>query len=215
MELNSCTYITSSTGYVAKIDYSGKGWLSGKKNSFTAALYPEGKEKDILYSVDGQWTDTFTIKKGNSKIPSVLETYNANTAKTTPLSVKPLDQQEPYESNRAWNKVAEGIIKGNMDQVHVEKSKIENEQREMRRKEQAEGREWQRRFFKRSNKPEPFWEKLAKPIGERIEADKTGGVWRFDESKKAEQAARENSTESQQVPTQGAAMGQQAPLKAE
>lgn len=86
-----------------------------------------------------------------------------------------------------------------MDTVHVEKSKIENEQREMRRKEQAEGREWQRRFFKRSSPPDPAFEKLVRPIpGERIEAEKTGGVWRFDESKKEEGAM-------QKVPTQGAA----------
>ena len=212
VELNSCTYITSSTGYMAKIDYSGKGWVSGKKNSFTATLYPEGKEKDVLYNVEGQWTDSFTIRKGSSKHGQALDTYNANTAKTTPLKVRPLEQQEPYESNRAWHKVAEGIIKGNMDQVHVEKSKIEIEQREMRKKEQAEGREWQRRFFKRSDKPEPMWEKLAKPMGERIEADKTGGVWRFDESKRAEQAAKMESVQGQEVPTAGAAMSQQEPL---
>ena len=178
-------------------------------------MHPEGKEKDILYSVDGQWTDAFTLKQGSGKDAKVLETYNANTAKTTPLKVKPLDQQEHFESNRAWQKVAEGIIKGNMDQVHQEKSKIENEQRELRRKEHAEGREWERRFFKRNDKPESLWEKLAKPIGERIEADKTGGVWRFNESKKEEQAARENAADHQEAPEQGSAMAQQAPLKAD
>lgn len=153
------------------------------------------------------------MKKGSGKNADALETYNANTAKTTPLKVKPLEQQEHFESNRAWAKVAEGIIKGNMDQVHQEKSKIENEQRELRKKEQAERREWQRRFFKKSDKPEPLWEKLAKPIGERIEADKTGGVWRFDESKKEEQAARENQANHHEVSALGSAVAQQAPLK--
>ena len=28
VELNSSTYIQSSTGYTARIDYSGKGWVS-------------------------------------------------------------------------------------------------------------------------------------------------------------------------------------------
>ena len=114
-----------------------------------------------------------------------IEMYNAKTSKTTPLIVAPLDQQDPYESNRAWQHVAAGIQKGDMDTVHVEKSKIENSQRELRKKEQAEGREWQRRFFSRSSPPNPIFEQLVKPIpGERIEADKTGGVWRFDEAKK-------------------------------
>ena len=80
-------------------------------------------------------------------------------------------------------------MKSDMDTVHIEKSKIENAQRELRRKEQAEGRQWQRRFFKRSSPPDPLFDRLAKAIpGERIEAEKTGGVWRFDESKKAERA---------------------------
>lgn len=66
MELNKSSTITSSTGYVAKIDYSGKGWVTGKKNSFTATLSKEGS-KDILYTIDGQWTDSFSIKEGKSK----------------------------------------------------------------------------------------------------------------------------------------------------
>ena len=70
-----------------------------------------------------------------------------------------------------------------MDTVGVEKSKIENAQRELRKKEQAEGREWQRRFFKRVSLPCPTFEKLARPIAEKIESDKTGGVWRFDSDK--------------------------------
>ena len=189
VELNSATYITSSTGYTAKIDYAGKGWLSGKKNSFTATLHPTGKEKEVLYTAEGQWSDTFTIRQGGgsslSKLKTEpLETYDAKTAKITTLTVPPLDQQDPYESNRAWQTVAEGIKKGNMDQVHIEKSKIENAQRELRKKEREEGREWKRRFFKKGSTPEAAVEKLAKPAGERIEPDKTGGIWRFDDSKK-------------------------------
>ena len=172
---------------MAKIDYSGKGWVSGKKNSFTATLYPTGKEKDILYTIEGQWTDSFTIKAGGGsglKKAEPIETYSAKTTKITPLQVAPIDQQDPLESNRAWQKVAEGIMKSDMDVVHNEKSKIEISQRELRRKEQAEGREWQRRFFLRSSPPDPLFERLAKPIpGEKIEAEKTGGVWRFDQSK--------------------------------
>ena len=181
---------------MAKIDYSGKGWLSGKKNSFIATLFPIGKEKDILYTIEGQWTDSFTIKAGGGSglkkhSGDPIDSYNAKTAKTTPLIVPPLDQQAPYESNRAWQSVAAGLQKGAMDIVHIEKSKIENAQRELRRKEQAEGREWQRRFFKKlpANTDDMF-EKLARPCGERIEAEKTGGVWRFDESKKTHQAGQ-------------------------
>ncbi|SLM35142.1 oxysterol-binding protein [Lasallia pustulata] len=172
VELNKATYISSSSGYVAKIDYSGKGWLSGKKNSFTATLFPEGREKEVLYTIDGQWTDGFTIRQGGGgkKSCPVLETYDAKAAKTTPLTVAPLELQDPLESHRAWRKVAEAIVKGDMDTTSLEKSKIENAQRELRRIELAEGREWDRRYFTRLSGPDPVFERLARCIGERIES---------------------------------------------
>ena len=111
-----------------------------------------------------------------------METYDGSTAKTTPLTVAPLEQQDERESKRAWKKVADAILKGDMDTVHVEKSKIENAQRDLRKKEQAEGREWERKFFTKVQS-DPLFDKLAKPTGFAIEADKTNGIWRFDAEK--------------------------------
>lgn len=184
VELNKANYIVSSTGYTAKIDFSGKGWLSGKKNSFTASLYPTGKEKDLLYTIDGQWTDSFTIRDGTKKHGGEIETYNAKTSKTTALLVRPIEQQDPHESLRAWQYVAAAISKGDMDTASAEKSKIENAQRDLRKKEQSEGRSWERQYFKRVEAC-PIFEMLARPLGERIEGDKTGGIWRFDHTKVA------------------------------
>lgn len=149
-------------------------------------MYPVGKEREPLYTIDGQWTDSFTIHDGTKKTGDIIETYNAKTSKTTPLIVAPIDQQDPYESNRAWQHVAAAIRKTDMDTVGAEKSKIENAQRELRRKEQAEGREWERIFFRRLSSSCPKFEKLSRPVGEKIESDKTGGVWRYDEAKAKE-----------------------------
>lgn len=182
VELDSNTYITSSSGFTAKIDYSGKGWLSGKKNSFVATMYPTGKEQDILYTATGQWTKSFEIYEGSSKHGKLIETYDANTTPTTPLTVAPLEEQDPLESRRAWANVAAGIAKGDMEYTGMEKSKIENEQRALRQKEQAEGRTWQRRYFSEVES-DPLLEKLGPIIGLSPEADKTGGIWRFDKTK--------------------------------
>ena len=53
VELDKSTFIQSSTGYTSKIDYSGRGWMSGKKNSVIAHMYLEGKPSEALYTVDG------------------------------------------------------------------------------------------------------------------------------------------------------------------
>ncbi len=154
--------------------------MSGKKNSFTAVLHREGREKDVLYTIEGQWSESFLIKDGKTK--HVIETYNAKGTPTTPLTVAPTEEQDPLESRRAWRQVAAAIQKGDMDTTGAEKSLIENQQRELRRKEQTEGREWDRRYFTRVSK-DPVFDALAPKIGERSEPEKTGGIWRWDEKK--------------------------------
>lgn len=182
VELNDHTYITSSSGYTAKIEYTGKGWLSGKKNSFTAALYPTGKEKDVLYSVSGQWTKTFDVVEGPSKKGTIIDSYEAEATPTTALQVPPIEDQDPMESRRAWAKVAAGIADGNMEVTGNEKTKIEVAQREMRAKEKAEGRTWERRYFS-AVENDAHLASLAHHISLNPEPDKTGGIWRFDEAK--------------------------------
>ncbi|KAH6662412.1 hypothetical protein F5X68DRAFT_145016 [Plectosphaerella plurivora] len=188
IELDGSSYITSSSGYTAKIDYSGKGWLSGKKNSITATLHPTGKEKEVLYNVTGVWTKSFDIHEGPAKSNSsknLIETYDAATAKTSALVVAPIEKQHPLESRRAWAKVAAGIAKGDMDAVSIEKTKIEQAQRDMRTREREEERVWERRYFTELKGQDPVLESLGAHVGLPLhgDADKTGGLWRFDAEK--------------------------------
>ena len=180
VELDKKTYITSSSGYTACINYSGRGWLSGKKNTFTASLYETGKDKNVLYTIEGQWNEAFKTKDAKTK--NTVDEYRASDSKTTPLKLQPIDQQDELESRRAWYKVARGIEVGDMDAVSREKSAIENGQRELRRKEKEEGREWERRYFNRVDRHERF-EELADKVGAERDERLTNGVWVFDEEK--------------------------------
>lgn len=189
IELEGATYITSSTGYTAKIDYSGKGWISGKKNSFTATLYPTGKEKDIIYNVSGQWTKNFEIYSGSPKQQSkstLLDSYDPSQVPASKLIVKPIAQQHPLESRRAWSKVAAAIAKSDLDAVGAEKGKIETAQRELRAKERKEGKPWQQWYFTPVvDRKDEVLVKLGPIVGvpDHGDADKTGGLWRFDPAK--------------------------------
>ena len=40
--------------------------MRGKKNSFVATLSKEG-HKEVLYTVEGQWSDKFVLKEGKGK----------------------------------------------------------------------------------------------------------------------------------------------------
>ncbi|KAJ5722645.1 hypothetical protein N7488_000680 [Penicillium malachiteum] len=188
VELEKTAKIASSNGYVSKIDFSGKGWLSGKKNTFTASLYKASEgEKKALYTVDGQWSNTFNIKKTGSK--EIVDTWVVEKNATTPLTLAPIDEQDLYESRRAWKEVAENIQNNKMDAVSAHKSRIENAQRELRRVEQSENREWERRFFTRieSKDDDATIQQLARSLelSPDLDGSKTGGIWRFDASRAA------------------------------
>ena len=86
------------------------------------------------------------------------------------------------ESRKAWAKVAAGIAVGDMDVTGAEKTKIEVAQRELRQQERAEGRTWERRYFSLVES-DPTLNQLGPAIGITPEAEKTGGIWRFDEAK--------------------------------
>ncbi|KAF2133105.1 oxysterol binding protein-like protein [Dothidotthia symphoricarpi CBS 119687] len=180
VELNGSTYIQSSSGYTSRIDYSGKGWVSGKKNTFSAVVYPDGREKEKLYTAEGQWSDAFQIKDHKTK--TVIAAHDHKVTKPTQLFVAAVEQQDDLETRRAWKKVADAIVKGDMDKTSYEKTIIENRQREMRKQEKEAGHEWERTFFTRSAS-NPLFERLAGKVGEKVNDTLTNGVWIFDEKK--------------------------------
>ncbi|KIV79621.1 hypothetical protein PV11_07172 [Exophiala sideris] len=196
VELGKFIHIVSSSGYVSKVDFSGRGWLSGKKNTFTASLWKVGgSEKDAIYSVDGQWSDGFTIKDGEGKRAKEIATFRPSDIKLAKLNVAPLGEQDVVESRKAWAHVAQSIEKGDMDAVSHFKSRIENAQRALRKKEQDEKRDWERVFFSQANPKDGLeitFQNLVKVITsmganswEGVAPDKTAGVWRYDERKAA------------------------------
>ncbi|TQS31845.1 hypothetical protein Golomagni_07862, partial [Golovinomyces magnicellulatus] len=211
VELDGNTHISSSSGYTAKIDYSGKGWLSGKKNSVVATITPTGKEKEVLFNVTGQWTKEFEIFEGPAKKNSKTTLFQSYDAAATPqaeLKIAPVEKQYPLESRRAWSKVGTAIHSGDMDTVSVEKGKIEHAQRALRTKEAAEDRAWERRYFIAAEEDETLTE-LGSAAGVPADGDreKTGGLWRFDPVK-ADKAAAETLTAEQDANIAKECLGQ-------
>lgn len=201
VELGKFSHIASSSGYIAKIDYSGRGWVYGAQNSFTAALWKhgEGSETKPIYTADGQWSDTFTLKEGAGKGAKILETFKSSDIKLSELIVAQIEEQDIFESRKAWGKVARSIEKGDMEATSHYKSKIENAQRALRKKEREENREWQRLFFSQADpddEAEIMFQKLVQMVTnlganswEGVAPDKTSGIWRYDENK-AKQAKK-------------------------
>jgi hypothetical protein len=179
-ELNGTYYISSSSGFIAEIGFSGKGFLgmSGTKNRFEASLYRAGDaDRKPLYTAKGGWNDRFTMHDVASGTD--LETYDTNTEPAAPLNVAPIDEQDPWESRRAWRGVIDALNQGNMQATSDEKGKVEQGQRAMRKRQGLGEKEWGAIFFKNVDGDEVF-ERLAEPIGAELGKEKTVGVWKFD-----------------------------------
>jgi hypothetical protein len=183
-ELQGSSYIRSSTGYTAKIDYISKGWLSGRRNGFVANLFHDKYPEDAIYTAEGQWSGAYVIKEIITQ--REIEKFDINAVKMTPLSVYPIEEQHPLESRRAWQHVAAAIYRGDILAAGHEKSKIENEQRERRKIEKSLGEEYPRRYFTRAE-GNPRVEELAGGIPGQTsikgDFDGTHGLWVWDEAK--------------------------------
>ena len=180
-ELEGKTYIQSSSGYTSEIDYSGKGWLTGKKNSFVAKLYKTDAPEKPLRLIEGQWQNGgFEVKHMPSQ--ESMDTHSTEHYQLTPLVVAPVEEQDALESRRAWYKVAQAIDTGDMQTVNKEKTKIEEEQRAMRKTEKIEGTQWPTRYFTKVDSW-PVLENLAKQIGVDLQLESTRGMWKWDEEK--------------------------------
>lgn len=78
--------------------------------------------------------------------------------------------------------MADAVSRGDMNVTSAEKTLIENSQRELRKREAAEGQEWNRVFFERTNSHD-VTSRLAAKISDPLETDKTNGVWVFSPEK--------------------------------
>lgn len=158
--------------------------LTGTKNKFEASLYrADSSPKDALYTVYGAWNDKFIIHDVAGKTD--METYDTNATPAACLVVAPGSEQDSWESRKAWAGVIDALNSGNMQKTSDEKGKIEQGQRAIRKKEEQEGTKWRQTFF--SNiEADPIFEKLAAPVGVKLEADRTMGIWKYDHNKAKE-----------------------------
>ncbi|CAJ2504559.1 Uu.00g119530.m01.CDS01 [Anthostomella pinea] len=180
-ELEGTSYISSSSGFLATIEFQGKKTMGfGTKNSVRADLKNIRDGGKQLFEVTGQWNGRLIIKDCASG--AVVEEFNVDEVPFTELKVKPAEAQSPWESRRAWKKVIEGVHTGDMHTTSDEKNKLEEAQRAFRAAEEQNGIEWPRVFFQHSNDSQEYAllagiipdEAVKKPDRKR-----TAGVWKF------------------------------------
>lgn len=163
--------------------------LAGKKNGLHAAVFAadDTKRKDPLYSLDGTWNDTFTIR--DEKAGSVIEEFDTNAHPPLPTQVPDADMMDPWESRKAWGETISALNSGQMQAVANAKSKVEEGQREMRRQEESSGKTWKPIFFERVGSEQRF-EKLRASAQGDADMEGAQGLWRWVGDEKADQVDR-------------------------
>ncbi|OAA68271.1 oxysterol-binding protein [Niveomyces insectorum RCEF 264] len=206
-EITDTYHVVGSNGYAAEIAFSGQGFAwGGKRNAFKAKVYdraPEGSgntttnsnsNRTVLYTVEGVWSEGWTTR--DARTGAVLERYEVDAPANAPAPIvlPDVDEQDPWESRRAWHDVIDGITRGDLGQTVAEKTKIEQAQRRMRAQEAAAGTDWSPLLFRSSSSnsidshPDSkaaleTFRQLAAGTGWQLHDDRTKGVWRVDEAK--------------------------------
>lgn len=153
VELDGTSYIQASNGLIAVIEYSGRGYFSGKKNTFKARIYKDQlsaqAKENALVSIAGQWSGKSYICKGYGSPLSKSDElfHDAQWKQAEGLKVKPIEEQHPLETRKAWKKVADAIKSSDYDLISKEKTLIENQQRELRKQERDNEITWLQRWF--------------------------------------------------------------------
>ncbi|WFD42130.1 Oxysterol binding protein [Malassezia psittaci] len=147
IELTDTSYIHSSTGLLATINYSGKGYFSGKAHTYNATVVPDKTPSNLILEASGDWSGVSHVKK-SSLLPAQSVFWDADKSPRKEVVVAQIQEQGPQESRKVWKTVADGIRSGNYDLASKDKSRIENEQRKLRKEHEEKGTKHQLKYFK-------------------------------------------------------------------
>jgi len=163
IELTNTSWIASSSGWVSSIEYKGKGYFSGKSHTFKALVTPPGSTHPA-HTIEGLWHETSKMSTG--------EPFTDVRGPKEEITVKPIEEQGEWETRNLWRHVATGIRTGDYEAASKEKTKIENEQRQRRKDEAAEGTPWKLKYFVHVDE-DPKYSELARLFKGPLEVEDT------------------------------------------
>jgi hypothetical protein len=75
--------------------------------------------------------------------------FDAGNAKHSPPLTRPLEEQDPRESQKLWHSTTQALLARDHEAATAEKTKIEDRQREEAAMRADKGVEWRPRLFRR------------------------------------------------------------------
>ncbi|CAG8586977.1 974_t:CDS:10 [Ambispora gerdemannii] len=127
VELSGTSYIQSQN-YNITIEFTGKGWVSGSKNSFKAQIFRSSSLKTPLFTASGSWAGKSTIENHNTKEKKPF--FDIESYKRANPIVSLEEEQNDLESRKLWKYVAKAINEGDFSTASKLKGEIEQRQRD-------------------------------------------------------------------------------------
>ncbi|OXV07910.1 hypothetical protein Egran_04327 [Elaphomyces granulatus] len=130
---------------IADVEFKTKGYFSGTYNAIGGSIKND-KTGEIYYELSGLWNGEMFLKDVATGRRELL--FDATNAKHTPPLTRPLQEQGERESQKLWHSTIQALLARNHDVATMEKSKIEDRQREEASKRAEQGVEWHPRLFR-------------------------------------------------------------------
>ncbi|KAK7100042.1 oxysterol-binding protein-related protein 9-like isoform X2 [Littorina saxatilis] len=137
------TIACAKTGFSANIDFHTKPFYGGKKHRISAQIFDPSEKKPIV-NIDGEWNGVMYAKHSSGMNETFVDTKRLPVHKKL---VRPLDQQEEFESRRLWKDVTFHLKNKNVEKATDGKHVLEQRQREEAKQRQDAGTNWETKFF--------------------------------------------------------------------
>eukprot|EP00271_Cylindrocystis_brebissonii_P012697 TRINITY_DN3178_c0_g1_i2.p1 TRINITY_DN3178_c0_g1~~TRINITY_DN3178_c0_g1_i2.p1 ORF type:complete len:589 (-),score=124.07 TRINITY_DN3178_c0_g1_i2:1103-2869(-) len=164
--VGSTTIKCEKTGLEAVVEYKPRAFfgLSGAENRVGGKVF-ETATKKVLYTLEGCWDKTVSIKSAADKTTSVLYNHEDACKDLAALSVEDPKGLVPTESILVWSALTGALLAKDYETARVEKAKVENWQREVRAKRQAAKETWEPTFFVKDPTGHWVWKDPSLTVG--------------------------------------------------
>ncbi|XP_015792851.1 oxysterol-binding protein-related protein 9 isoform X1 [Tetranychus urticae] len=143
IELGGSVSVTCpQSGYHANIDFLTKPFYGGKKHRVTGEILNPSKK--VIMTLSGEWNGVMYSKRPNSQAEVFVDTKAMKTIKKV---VKPISEQEVYESRRLWKEVTRALKMRDVNAATNAKFAVEQGQRDLVKERQQTKEKWINRVF--------------------------------------------------------------------
>ncbi|XP_017838261.1 oxysterol-binding protein-related protein 9 isoform X1 [Drosophila busckii] len=149
------------TGYYANVEFLTKPFYGGKRNKVSAEIYAPSEKKPFV-SISGEWSGLMEAKWHDKNKTEVF--VDVNRIPIFKKQVRPIVEQDEYESRRVWKEVTAGLKFNDIERATNAKFVVEQQQRDQAKVRKEYDLAWEHKHFK------PIGDNwiYTKPLSQRV-----------------------------------------------